>query len=989
MSIESLVAKYERNHDHNISPKYNESQLRTDFLDPLFKLLGWDISNSEGKATHEREVIVEEPLKENANSNTKKPDYTFRLFAQRKFFVEAKKPAVNIQSDDSPAKQVRRYGFTAKLKISVLSNFEYLAIYDCSKPVKDEDLASNSRIVIYHYTEFVEKFDEIKRQLGQDEVYSGRFDKTWEHIEKELKLQSVDTLFLAQINKWRLLLARELYAIDSGISQDDLNDIVQSYLNSLIFLRVCEDRNLEDFETLLSFANDEDITSLIEKFKDSDAIYNAGLFSHRYTDEVISNNGDAFWRIIKQLYFPESPYSFSVFASDILGRIYEVFLSEHIVIKRDDIHLCKKPENEDRDVVTTPTFIIHDILRQTLLEYVEDKSAEEILGIKVADIACGSGAFLLESYQFLHDVLVDKFLETDPDKLIQTSVGTYKLDYATKKAILESCIHGVDKDFSAVEACKFGLLLKLLEDESSAALPHPVLPNIDTSIQYGNSLISSEHVNTGEEEINPYDFEDDKFDVIVGNPPYMATEHMGLYTPKEISKYKDLYESAHKQFDKYFLFIERGLSLLKDDGKLGYIVPSKFYKVGAGIKLRALLKSQKSLSKLVSFGANQVFEGKTTYTCLLLLCKSESDNVDYLEVSDLEHWKTRIISDDNFESLFVDELEDELWIMLDKERKGIYDSIRSNSKRLGELVGDDGVYNGIQTSANGVYIHSVNRVENGLVYFTKNNKDWCVEEKLTRPYFKTQGANSINTYKPFSANAFVIYPYINDGTSLKFVTIDVLRTDYPKTYAYLLDNKACLEKRNILPEPKTNDEWYRFGRHQCLEKCDVPEKIIVGVLSAGGKYAIDYGGTLIASGGTAGYCMITLPDDSKYSVYYIQALLNSKYLEWFVSLHGEVFRGGYVARGTKVLKQLPIVTIDFENNVQNELHDNIVKLQKSLISTYTQMEEDKESKRKWTPLNRSFAKKQEEMRGLLKKLFNLGDSDKKIPLIFEIYNEAN
>ena len=128
MKITDLVNKYHKNRESYIRQSYNESQLRNDFLDPFFELLGWDIKNAAGKSTYEREVLVEEALKSNVNENTKKPDYTFRLFSQRKFFVEAKKPFVKIETDAIAAKQIRRYGFTAKLKISILSNFEYLAI---------------------------------------------------------------------------------------------------------------------------------------------------------------------------------------------------------------------------------------------------------------------------------------------------------------------------------------------------------------------------------------------------------------------------------------------------------------------------------------------------------------------------------------------------------------------------------------------------------------------------------------------------------------------------------------------------------------------------------------------------------------------------------------------------------------------------------------------------------------------------------------------
>ena len=161
MEIKNLIDKYHTNKANYTDSKYNETLLRSDFLDPLFELLGWDIKNTSGKPTNEREVILEEGLKENKSSNTKKPDYTFRLFSERKFFLEAKKPYVKIEADNETAKQVRRYGFTAKLKISVLSNFEYLMIYDTSVKVEKEDVFTKGLIKKYHYTEYAEKFEEI------------------------------------------------------------------------------------------------------------------------------------------------------------------------------------------------------------------------------------------------------------------------------------------------------------------------------------------------------------------------------------------------------------------------------------------------------------------------------------------------------------------------------------------------------------------------------------------------------------------------------------------------------------------------------------------------------------------------------------------------------------------------------------------------------------------------------------------------------------
>jgi type I restriction-modification system DNA methylase subunit len=988
MTIKELVKKYHSNREAYLKASYNETQLRTDFLDQLFELLGWDIKNLKGKSTNEREVLLEEGLKADATANTKKPDYTFRLFSKRKFFLEAKKPNVKIEKDNEPAKQIRRYGFSAKLKISVLSNFEYLAIYDCSQNVEEDDSITKSRINIYHYKEYESVFEKIKKQLSQQVVYNGEFDKTWKDIEEQLKLSSVDSLFLSQINDWRIILGKEMFSHKPDVSIEKLNDIVQSYINSIIFLRVCEDRNLEDYKTLLNFVDKNDFNSLIKKFKEADKKYNAGLFNHPLTKEIISNNSSAFWKIIKHLYFPSSSYSFSVFSADILGNIYEIFLGEQLVIENDEIFIKKKPENIDRDIVTTPAFIIQDILHQTVVKHCEGKTDEEILNSSFADIACGSGAFLLEIYQLLQDILVDYYLKNDTKKLIQTSIETFKLPFKIKKAILEKCIFGIDKDYNAVEACKFGLLLKLLENEDNSSISTPALPNLK-NIEFGNSLIgSSLTTKNNQNEINPYDFGKTKFDVIVGNPPYMATEHMKQFTPSELPLYKKYYSSSYKQFDKYFLFIERGLKLLNPKGFFGYIVPSKFIKVGAGKKLRELLISTKSIERIISFGANQVFHNKSTYTCLLILKSEEQKELNYLEVDSLKNWKTRKINEEHLDSITFDELEKNDWILIPSILKPVFNAINKQSKTLENLISSDNIYNGIQTSANNIYIHSKIKEDEKYIYFSKDGIDWKVEKVLTRPYYKTSsGDDNLNTYRPFSPNAFVIYPYLKTKKGIQFVEIDKLKTKYSNLFSFLnhYNGKFDNSKREIKPTPETANEWYRFGRHQSLDKCDVPAKIIVGVLAKGNKYAIDRFGTLISSGGTAGYCMITLPDDFAYSIYYIQALLNSKYLEWFSALIGEVFRGGYIARGTKVLKRLPIRIIDFENKEEKAKHDKIASIQKELIDIQGKIDKNKGNNRKLIPLQRQFDSQKKELEQTLNTLFNLGESDSLVPLISKLY----
>lgn len=995
-TIHALVEKYESNRNFYRTLNFNETQVRNEFLDPLFEVLGWDIRNMSGKKTNEREVLLEESLKADAATHSKKPDYTFRLFGERKFFLEAKKPCVDISTDDNPAKQVRRYGYTANLKISVLSNFEDLYIYDTSYKVEDGDTLVKARIKAYHYTDYENVAEELLELVGKESVYTGHFEEVWDDIELNVVHQSVDSLFLEQINQWRLMLGQQILSCDPDLEIDYLGDIVQSYINKILFLRVCEDRNIETYQRLLTIADHNSHKELVAKFKEADNKYNSGLFEELISEDVIGNISSSFWMIIRQLYFPESPYSFTVLSSDILGRIYEIFLAEKLAVVDGELKIVKKPENAERDIVTTPNFVVREILHQTAAEIIQGKTANEINNLKCADIACGSGAFLLELYQLLYDSLVDYYFENDRSKLVQTSIDTYKLPYEMKRNLLVNCIYGVDKDFNAVEACKFGLLLKLLEDEDVNSLSsfHPILPDLSNNIFYGNSFLSTADVPADDAfEINPFDFGDRTFDLIVGNPPYMKTEDIKAFTPKEKSLYEkgNRYTSAYKQYDKYFLFIERALNLLKPDGYLGYVVPNKFMKVGAAKELRNFIANNAYLKTMISFGAHQVFADKSTYTCIIVLEKNKHENFKYSEVSDFIGWRVRNVNAYKFCDRPSVTINADTWILCTDEHLPLLNAVTAHTKPLGDIVGDDYIFNGIQTSANKIYVFvPISETRTTYTFKAFDGNEYEVEKAVTKPYFKTaQGADAMSTYRTFKPNARVFFPYKKDNDGhLQLIPLTTIQRRYPLFYTFLMAAKPELDKasRDIQPKPTTADEWYRYGRHQSLEACEVEEKMIVGVLAQTDKYAIDNNGTLVSSGGTAGYCLVSIPSDSQYSIYYIQAILGSIQGEWLASLYGEIFRGGYIARGTKVLKQIPIREIDFTDQNERNVHDDIADRQKRLIELGDKISKAAKNRRSLIPLQRQFDLLKHEQQNVINMLYGMtNDEVSLIPKIKELY----
>jgi predicted type IV restriction endonuclease len=110
-----LVQQFRENRETYLSDSFTETSVRRQFIDPMFELLGWDVLNRQGHAEAYKEVVHEDSLK--MGGATKSPDYSFRVGPERKFFVETKKPSVNIKQDIAPAFQLRRYGWSAKLAL--------------------------------------------------------------------------------------------------------------------------------------------------------------------------------------------------------------------------------------------------------------------------------------------------------------------------------------------------------------------------------------------------------------------------------------------------------------------------------------------------------------------------------------------------------------------------------------------------------------------------------------------------------------------------------------------------------------------------------------------------------------------------------------------------------------------------------------------------------------------------------------------------------
>jgi len=236
-AIRELVSTFARNRDSYRSDAFNELQLRHQFLNPFFASLGWDVENRQGYAEAYKDVVLEESIK--VGGATRAPDYSFRIGGVRKFFVEAKKPAVSVSHDVGPAFQLRRYAWSAKLPLSVLTDFEEFAVYDCRVRPQKDDPASTARTIYLTFDQYDDRWDEIASIFSREAVLKGSFDKYAESNKQKRGTSQVDDAFLGEIDEWRSQLARNLALRNGELSQREIDAAVQKTIDRLVFLRIC------------------------------------------------------------------------------------------------------------------------------------------------------------------------------------------------------------------------------------------------------------------------------------------------------------------------------------------------------------------------------------------------------------------------------------------------------------------------------------------------------------------------------------------------------------------------------------------------------------------------------------------------------------------------------------------------------------------------------------------------------------------------------
>jgi adenine-specific DNA-methyltransferase len=1057
--VSELVEDFKQNQKHYLSPEYQEAEVRRDFIDKFFEALGWDVYHNTQKNPYEQEVKVEKGV--SVGKAQKRADYAFYIspeFRQPKFFAEAKKPNRNLKNADDYFQTIR-YGWNANTPIAVLTDFEEFHILDCRFKPNINYVLENPNYKIYLYTDYVneEKFKEIYYLFSRESVLANSLQKYSESFPKpkvkktgkeiiKSTFKAIDDDFLEYIDGVREHLAKAFKKTDSSLSSEELTEATQRTIDRIVFIRFLEDKLIEPDYIINEFGKrGNPWTDFITVSRKLDAKYNGIVFKKHFIDEQNFAGPEIkeFSRICEDISHLNSPYDFNAIPIHILGSIYERFLGKVVNATAQRVKVEEKPEvRKAGGVYYTPKYIVDYIVENTVGKILKpcqsdsDLSSEQspplssrrILGrdplttqdqsdskaiatgktpaeiskLRFADIACGSGSFLIGVFETLlkyHSEYYQQHPEqAKKDGCIEKD-GKMVLSIKQKQNILLNNIYGVDIDSQAVEVTQLSLALKMLEDESTATandmqvlFHEKILPDLSKNIVCGNSLIGTDILSGNmfasdeERKLNPMDFETmfphifkDKnpgsvipakagiqkkegspavasaeagFDAIVGNPPYLKERgSKEIFEPIIKSKFGKLYHQG--KMDLWYYFVHKAIDICKDKGFIGFITNSYWLKSDGASKLINRIKEKLVFDIIIDFENLKIFDNVSGKHMISIFKKSIDKqylcNIYKVDVNKL---------DENIDSYAKIKIpNDILFSDVDKINININESFFRNTEFLSYHF-DTSV--GVQESTDKISRKQIEQI--------KRKNDFKVGDGVF-----VLNIDEIKKLNLSKNEIEIVKPYLNTSHVGRYF-ID-FRNEY-----LIYSNNLTREKikKNIYPNIKNHLDKLKefitssnkpYGIHRPREqKFFESPKLICKGMFAEPEFSYDE---------NKFYCgfsfSVIIKKSNKYNLKYLLGLMNSKVGKYWFTNNGKK-RGIGVDVGVKVFRFFPIPILDMKNESEKQSHDLIVSLVDQMLSAKKQLHTAKTDKDK-TYYERKCESLDQQIDSEVYKLYNLTDKE--------------
>jgi type I restriction-modification system DNA methylase subunit len=627
-----------------------------------------------------------------------------------------------------------------------------------------------------------------------------------------------------------------------------------------------------------------------------------------------------------------------------LGHIFEQSITELEILEAEAdgrISVNKESGRKTNGVYYTPEWIVERIVQEalggrltevkqecgwTVDEYgtattsdvaAIDAYRERLQVVRVLDPACGSGAFLITALKYL---MTEWRSIADLRRRVTGDAMAHDEDEVIRD-VLRTNLYGVDINPSSVEITRLAMWLHTARGDRP-------LSSLHAHIRDGNSLIDGHFWlgqqalqldDEGRERINTFDWAEafpeamgeGGFDVVLGNPPYVKLQNFRRAHPDMADYLRNGrpgtaftgYHSAQSgNFDLYLPFIEKGVSLLRPGGRLGYIAPSVWVMNEYGKNLRELIAGQRSLSRWLDFRSHQIFEEATVYTALQFFRRpAERERPENVEVAAAPDG---IVADNPWQGddacLPYNNLNyGERWLLMSGAERALIDALDTRCDQLGSAAVSEAVFVGLQTSADSIY--HLRRIAPGR-YASRASGDAEVriEDAVMRPLVS---GPEVKRYLEPDTDTYILFPYQRVGPAVRLLGPERLEGAYPAAWAYLKSHEAALRGR----EGGTfdDDQWYRFGRHQNLDKQDI-EKLVVAQTVPGMRVCLDssaekYLNNVRVNG--------ILPADG-IDIGYLLAVLNGPVCDWVFRRIAKPKDNQYFEANRQFIAPLPVPRTD-------------------------------------------------------------------------------
>lgn len=523
-------------------------------------------------------------------------------------------------------------------------------------------------------------------------------------------------------------------------------------------------------------------------------------------------------------------------------RRYNVTLSIEDILELFEF-VISPAEKEVNGAVYTPLYIREYIVKEALRRY----SDTELSNIKIGDLSCGCGGFFITAALYIHQKTGNPIHE------------------------IISNFYGVDIASYSIDRTRIILnLLCLSYNEDIVAQPNLYQAN---SLDFNIFSIDEIAQNQG-------------LDVIIGNPPYVSSSKISEESKQLLCNWS---VASTGKTDLYLPFFQLAIEALKPGGTLGYITVNNFYRSLNGRAFRAYMSEHRYNLQMIDFGSEQVFKGRSTYTCICLISKIEG-NIVYCKKNSHE---LNSLSAEEFIRIEYGNLDDFAgWTLCDTVTTNNIRKIESIGTPIGKLFD---IKNGFATLKNDIYLFTPIRESKKYFYIKYKNTEIKIEKAICRKAIKP---NILKTDRDIDDNLeYIIFPYTLDACN-KAVPVDedIMKTKFPYALEYLRQNFEALKSRD--KESRTYAPWYAYGRTQALNI--IGKKLLFPYLADKPYFVLTEDETLLFYNGYA------IVSNSCRKLMVLRRILQSSVFWYYIKHTSKPYGGNYFALAKNYVKNFGI-----------------------------------------------------------------------------------